>query len=209
MRRRVPDGAAAGLAQGVCRDRERVEHTRCPERCHLRGSPGGAGKEVSAPQEPGDTRLAAMLAFIKAHGQITAAEVRELLHLQRSQGLRVLKSWERQGRIVVRGRGRGVHYVLPGTGTVTSAGLRCHGGEGEGQRGRELEVARVQAVQARATLPARLQVAVRIAAEAGRVTRAEYAKVSQRTAKRDLAELVRVGVLRAEGKGKRQVYVPG
>jgi hypothetical protein len=109
--------------------------------------------------------------------------------------------------------GRGMHYVLPGTGAVASVGLRCddgEGGEGEGQRGRELEMA---GVQARTTAPARLHVAVRIAAEAGRVTRAEYArvaKVSQRTAKRDLAELMQLGVLRAEGKrkGKRRAYVP-
>jgi predicted HTH transcriptional regulator len=69
----------------------------------------------------------------------------------------------------------------------------------------------VAGVQTRATLPAaaRLQVAVRIAAEAGRVTRAEYAKaakISQPTVKRDLAELVRAGVLRAEGEGRRRVY---
>jgi predicted HTH transcriptional regulator len=168
----------------------------------------------AAPPKPGDTRLDAALAFIKAHGQITATEVRELLHLQRSQGLRVLRSWEQQGKIVQQGRGRGVHYVLPGTGAgVARAGMRGEGGEGEGerQRGRELEMARAQAVQARATLPARLQVAVRIAAEAGRVTRAEYAKtakVSQRTAKRDLAELVRGGRLRVEGEGKRRAYTP-
>jgi hypothetical protein len=170
--------------------------------------------EGSGSRAPADTRLDAVLAFIKAHGQITAAEVRALLHLQRSHGLRVLKGWERQGKIAGRGRGRGVHYVLPGTGAgVARAGMRGEGGEDEGevQRGRQLEMAGVQAVQARAALPARLHVAVRIAAEAGRVTRAEYAKaakVSQRTAKRDLAELVRLGVLRVEGEGKRRVYLP-
>jgi predicted HTH transcriptional regulator len=109
--------------------------------------------------------------------------------------------------------GHGAHYVLPGTGVGVIVGQRSEGGEGgegEGQRGRELEMARVQAVQARATAPAQHQAARRIAAEAGRVTRAEYAKaakVSQRTAKRDLAELVRGGRLRVEGEGKRRVYV--
>jgi predicted HTH transcriptional regulator len=164
----------------------------------------------AAPPKPGDTRLDAALAFIKAHGQITATEVRELLHLQRSQSLRVLRSWEQQGKIVQQGRGRGVHYVLPGTGAEAIVGLRSDGGEV--QRGRGLGMAGAQAVQARATARARLQVALKIAVEAGRVTRAEYgkgAKVSQRTAKRDLAELVRIGLLRAEGQGKRRVYLSG
>jgi DNA-binding NtrC family response regulator len=165
--------------------------------------------EDSGSRAPADTRLDAVLAFIKAHGQITAAEVRELLRLQRSQGLRVLKSWERQGKIAGRGGGRGVNYVLPGTGATASLGPRNESGEGEGQRDRELEVA---GVRAQATAPARLAVALKIVADAGMVTRAEYAKaamVSQRTAKRDLAELVSVGKLRAEGNGRSRGYVLG
>jgi predicted HTH transcriptional regulator len=146
---------------------------------------------------------------VNGYGQGTAAEVRELLHLQKSQGLRVLRSWQQRGKIVGQGGGRGVHYVLPGTGTEASGALRNGGGEDEGevQRGRELEMA---GVQARSTSPARVQVALKIAVEADRVTRAEYAraaKVSQRTAKRDLAELVRLGVLQAEGQGRRRVYL--
>jgi DNA-binding NtrC family response regulator len=166
--------------------------------------------ERSGSRALADTRLDAVLAFIKAHRQITAAEVRELFHLRRSQGLRVLKNWERQGKIAGGGSGRGAHYVLPGTGAaVARASMGAEGGEGEGQRGRELEVA---GGQARTTSPAPVVVALRIAAEAGRVTSAGYAKaarVSQRTAKRDLAELVRLGVLRVEGQGKRRVYLSG
>jgi DNA-binding NtrC family response regulator len=202
----VPEktAVAAGVPEAV---EDRVDPAPVPPA----PAPAAAGKEGSAPPK-GDTRLEAVLAFIKAHGQITAAKVRELLHLQRSQGLRVLQSWEAQGKIVQQGRGRGAHYLLPGTGAGASVGLRCddgEGGEGEGQRGRELEMA---GVEAQATAPLRLQVAVKIAAEAGRVTSAGYAKaakVSQRTAKRDLAELVRLGVLRAEGEGKRRVYTVG
>ncbi len=159
-------------------------------------------------RKPSDTRLDAVLAFLDAQGQITNAIARELLQLQRCQTNRLLKSWERRGKIVGQGSGRGVHYVSPGAGAAASADTRGEGGEGERQRALEAGVA---AALAPTTAPVRLQVALRIAAEVGRVTRAEYAKtakVSQRTAKRDLAELVRLGQLRAEGRGKRRVYLP-
>ncbi len=156
-------------------------------------------------QRLADPRLEAVLAFIKAHGQITAANVRELFNLQRSQGLRVLRSWEQRGKIVGQGRGRGVHYVLPGTGQAGVAGPRIEkeGGAppcGEAAAGLGLP----------SGLPERLQVALEIAAKAGSVTRADYertAKVPQRTATRDLAELMRLGKLRAEGRGKRRIYL--
>jgi Fic family protein len=60
-------------------------------------------------------------------------------------------------------------------------------------------------------LPARLQLALRLAGERGRITRQEYereAHASARTAKRDLGELVRSGHLRVEGAGRLTAYVP-
>ena len=96
----------------------------------------------------------------------------------------MLVAWERRGEIARQGSGRGTYYVAAG------------GPEPEQNAADEL--------------PARHQLALRLVAERGRITRQEYEKeagVSPRTAKRDLADLVRSGWLRCDRNGRNTGYI--
>ena len=92
-------------------------------------------------------------------------------------------AWERRGEIARQGSGRGTYYVAAG------------GPEPEQNAADEL--------------PARHQLALRLVAERGRITRQEYEKeagISARTAKRSLNDLVSKGRLRSDGNGKTTSY---
>lgn len=121
-----------------------------------------------------DIRLDAVLTFIKAREQIAASNVRALFSLRRSQDVSVGRSWEQQGKIIGQCRGRGAHYVLPGTGLDGSTGLRSDGGGRLSARD-----GATAGSQGTVGHPARLQFALKTTVEACRVISAEYARAEK------------------------------
>lgn len=60
-------------------------------------------------------RQARALAYLKAYGQITRSEYCTLTGVQKSEAYRELQEMVQKELIVLRGRGRGVHYMLTGS----------------------------------------------------------------------------------------------
>jgi transcriptional regulator with GAF, ATPase, and Fis domain len=161
---------------------------RISERVVRRHPAFAQATRVECPRSTKD-QLVAMRAFIETHGRIGASDVRDLFNVKKTRAYSLLEAWERTGAIEARGDGRGTYYV--------TAGGAAPRPEPAPETGRQL--------------PARQQLAVRLATERGRLSRQEYEKeagVSARTAKRDLAELVERGKLTLDGAGRNAAYRP-